>query len=158
MKRLGIEFLVEQFHKSKKKLSESVKLLNEQIEDQGEPGFADDIIDKLNSIRSGRSFNDSAVSQNLDTYLQNTSDDQKQLIAAFLQGVAQIVTGQVAAAQATPAQDAGVQIVAQNSNVRTVKPTVIKRVSEPGAENTAAPQAAEDTAPPAESPIQVKSR
>lgn len=158
MKRLGIEFLVEQFHKSKKKLSESVKLLNEQIEDQGEPGFADDIIDKLNSIRSGRSFNDSAVSQNLDTYLQNTPDDQKQLIAAFLQGVAQIVTGQVAAAQATPAQDAGVQIVAQNSNVRTVKPTVIKRVSEPGAENTAAPQAAEDTAPPAESPIQVKSR
>lgn len=53
------------------------------------------VVEKLNSIRSGRSFRDSAVEQRMDAFFNNLDDSERKALYQFLSGLAQVVTGEV---------------------------------------------------------------
>lgn len=120
-----------------------------------------DIVEKLNSIRSGKSFKDSAVSKAIDDYVAKLKKPERVALMGFLDGIGQIVTGEVPGQQATDpsAKPADVKMDKGNEP-RTVqkKPNVIKG---PGETSKAAPVkpgagGEEDTTPPA--PIVPKKR
>lgn len=106
-----------------------------------------DIVDKLNSIRSGRSFKDSAVSQAMDDYISSLSKAERVALFAFLKGIGQIVTGEVPGQQAQDPSDApsDVQMAkGEEKQHKEVKPNVIKASRPktkggPSAEDTTAP-------------------
>lgn len=114
----------------------------------------DDIVEKLNTIRSGRSFNDSGVKDSLQKYINNLDTAEKTALFAFLKGIAQITTGEVSSTTAVEPQDPdpGIEMKKKSEkssgeNTKTVvkKPTVVvkppqgqnKKVSSP--EDTSAP-------------------
>lgn len=107
-----------------------------------------DIVDKLNSIRSGRSFHDSAVSSSMEEYIDSLSKAEKVALMAFLKGIAQIVTGEIPAQNAADPSDRPADVQMDKSNEpKTVhkKPNVIKggggggSKKGGGAEDTTAP-------------------
>lgn len=118
------------------------------------------IVEKLNSIRSGRSFKDENILSQMSQYFNDLNDNEKLALYAFLKGISQIVTGDIPAQQA-----ANQQSVAQEMNthgndgttasgmkdIRHIKPNIIKKFTP-----QAAPQPKEDTSPP--SPIVPKQR
>lgn len=55
----------------------------------------DMIVDKLNSIRSGRSFRDSAVKTAMQQYFEKLEQPERAALFAFLKGISQIVTGEI---------------------------------------------------------------
>ena len=55
----------------------------------------DDIIDKINLIRSGRSLKDPNINANLDQYIKSLSNAEKTALMAFLKGISQITSGSV---------------------------------------------------------------
>jgi hypothetical protein len=115
-----------------------------------------DIVDKLNSIRSGRSFKDSAVASAMEEYIGSLSKAEKVALLAFLKGIAQIVTGEINGQQAEDPGKHPADIQMDKSNEpHTVhkKPNVIK--SSP-AGNSGKKPSAEDTSAP--SPIIPKKR
>lgn len=117
-----------------------------------------DIVDKLNSIRSGRSFRDSAVSSAMEDYIESLSKAEKVALMAFLKGIAQIVTGEVSADNASEPSSDPADVEMDRSNEKDVihkKPNVIK--SPPAASSSKKKTAgAEDTSAPA--PITPKRR
>lgn len=112
----------------------------------------DDITDKLNSIRSGKSFKDDKVGAAMASYVQSLSKAERVALLAFLKGIAQIVTGEVAAQAAEEPSNAAPDVKMQKGSggkkVRHVKPNVIKgqrpkaAKDQNGAEDTSAPVAA----------------
>lgn len=111
----------------------------------------DDIIEKLNSIRAGRSFKDDNVAKAMEAYVKALDDAERTALFAFLKGIAQVVTGEIPADVATEPSDnpAGVEMSKDPKALkRSVRPNVIKK----GAERKRAPS----TAPGAPAPIQVK--
>lgn len=93
-----------------------------------------DIVDRLNAIRSGRSFKDSAVSSSMDEYIESLSKPEKVALLAFLKGISQIVTGEVPAQQATDPGDNPSDVEMSKSNEPKVyhkTPNVIKRSGTP---------------------------
>lgn len=106
-----------------------------------------DIVDKLNSIRSGRSFKDSAVSSSMEDYIESLSKAEKVALMAFLKGIAQIVTGEVPAEKAAEPGDDPADVEMDRANASAVihkTPNVIKGAPKPshkkaGAEDTSAP-------------------
>jgi hypothetical protein len=116
----------------------------------------DDIIEKLNSIRSGRSFKDSSVEGPMQQYVDELDAAEKTALYAFLQGLAQIVTGEIPGDAAVEPKDspADVQMKkavepktpeaktnkATSTTSKTVQPTVKKSApSSPRAEDTSSP-------------------
>jgi hypothetical protein len=59
------------------------------------PITVDDIIDRLNIVRSGRSTKDSDVKRELDEYIAQFDEDEKTALLAFLEGLGQILTSGV---------------------------------------------------------------
>jgi hypothetical protein len=55
----------------------------------------DDVVEKLNTIRSGKSFKDSAIESAMKSYVDDLEDAEKTALFAFLKGIAQIVTGEI---------------------------------------------------------------
>lgn len=55
----------------------------------------EDIIEKLNTIRSGRSFKDDEIKSSLSKYIEKLDKAERTALMAFLKGVAQITTGEV---------------------------------------------------------------
>lgn len=112
----------------------------------------DSVVEKLNTIRSGRSFKDEQVMAQMEQYYNDLKDAEKKALQAFLSGISQIATGGVEGQQAQEPEDppSNVKMV-DKSNVKTrpVKPNVIKK----GADGASRPSA-EDTSPP----ISVKQR
>lgn len=108
-----------------------------------------DIIDKLNAIRSGKSFKDSAISSKMDEYINSLSTAEKTALLAFLKGLSQIVTGEVEADQATDPSDnpAAVEMKKDSGapEKKTIKPNVIKA---PEKEKTQKTPSSEDTSGP----------
>lgn len=118
-----------------------------------------DIVDKLNTIRSGRSFKDSAVSSSMEEYINSLSTAEKTALMAFLKGIAQIVTGEIQAGQASDPGDQPADVKMDKTNEPQVfhkKPNVIKGGGggPSGGAGKSAP--AEDTSAPA--PITPKRR
>ncbi len=107
-----------------------------------------DIVDKLNSIRSGRSFHDSAVSSSMEEYIGSLSRAEKVALMAFLKGIAQIVTGEVPGQNASEPGEKPADVrmdKANEPNTVHKKPNVIKGGGGGGSkrgggvENTSAP-------------------
>lgn len=115
-----------------------------------------DIVEKLNSIRSGRSFKDSSVSSSMEEYIDSLSKAEKVALMAFLKGISQIVTGEVEAKNAQEPSDNPADVKMNKTNEPKVihkKPNVING-GNGGGSHKAAP--AEDTSSPA--PITPKKR
>ena len=90
---------------------------------------ADDVVSKLNAIRSGRSFKDEAIAAKLDEYVNSLSKPEKTALFAFLKGLAQVVTGEIEPEAATDPSDAPAKVKMQKGDVeqkKSVKPNVIK--------------------------------
>ena len=119
---------------------ESEKLKKENIE-------PDDIIDKLNAIRSGKSFKEENIAVAMDEYVGSLSKAEKTALLAFLKGIAQIVTGEVTPASAVDPHTPPAEVEMQKGHkqqTKHIKPNVIKASppkpkSKPGAEDTSAP-------------------
>jgi hypothetical protein len=65
----------------------------------------EDIIDKLNIVRSGRSTKDADVKRELDEYIAQFNEDEKTALVAFLEGLGQILTSGVDSNDASDPQD-----------------------------------------------------
>lgn len=91
---------------------------------------SDDVIEKLNTIRAGRSFKDEGVKKTMDEYVQSLSDAEKTALLAFLKGISQVVTGEVAAKDiADPSEkpaEVEIKRAKQGKKVVHIQPNVIK--------------------------------
>lgn len=109
-----------------------------------------DVIEKLNSIRSGRSFKDSAIEGNMQKYIDALNVAEKTSLLSFLKGIAQIVTGEIPAQQASEPESKPANVrmkkVSNEPDKIRVKPNVIKNAPtqdkkpQPGHEDTTAPK------------------
>jgi len=70
-----------------------------------QPITAEDIIDKLNIVRSGRSTRDGDVKREMEEYIAQFNEDEKMALLAFLEGLGQILTSGVDSADAADPQD-----------------------------------------------------
>lgn len=116
-----------------------------------------DVIDKLNSIRSGKSFKDSTVSSAMEEYIKSLDKAEKTALLAMLDGIAKICTAMVPATQAEKPDEhpADVKMTkGHNADKKTkhVKPNVTK-VQSPKAPGK---QGVEDTTAPTTTPIKPK--
>jgi hypothetical protein len=124
-----------------------------------------DIVEKLNSIRSGKSFKDSAVASAIDEYVQSLKKPERVALMAFLKGIAQIVTGEVPGKAAEdPGKHPADVKMDKGNEPKTIqkKPNIIKggNTTSPGTQKPADAALGggeeEDTTPPA--PIVPKKR
>lgn len=119
---------------------------------------ADDIIDRLNSIRSGKSFKDDRISQEMDQYVNGLKKAEKVALLAFLKGIAQIVTGEFEGSSAVEPDSHPADVKMKKSEAgdskqtKHVEPNVIKGVSK----EKKATSNTEDTSAPA--PIVAKKK
>lgn len=90
---------------------------------------AKDVVEKLNSIRSGKSFKDDQIAKSMNEYIDSLSRPEKVALFAFLKGIAQIVTGEIPSQQAeepsNPEPDVQMQ-KGTKKDVKHVRPNVIK--------------------------------
>lgn len=89
----------------------------------------DDVIEKLNSIRSGKSFKDEKILASLTKYFDELEDSEKFALAAFLKGISQIVTGEIEGQQALDPGDKPFDIEMKKSGRSgpvTLKPKIVK--------------------------------
>lgn len=70
-----------------------------------QPITVEDIIDKLNIVRSGRSTKDGDVKREMEEYIAQFNEDEKMALLAFLEGLGQILTSGVDSADAVDPQD-----------------------------------------------------
>lgn len=70
-----------------------------------QPITVEDIIEKLNIIRSGRSTKDSDVKSELEQYVNQFDEDEKTALIAFLEGLGQILTSGVDSVDAIDPKD-----------------------------------------------------
>ena len=70
-----------------------------------QPITVEDIIDKLNIVRSGRSTRDGDVKREMEEYIAQFNEDEKMALLAFLEGLGQILTSGVDSADAVDPQD-----------------------------------------------------
>jgi hypothetical protein len=90
---------------------------------------ADDIVDRLNSIRSGKSFKDDAVASKLEEYVDSLSKPERVALLAFLKGLSQIVTGEVEPQQAVDPSSHPANVKMEKGDekkTKSIKPNVIK--------------------------------
>lgn len=102
---------------------------------------ADVIIDKLNFIRSGRSFKDRQVKDNLEKYVTSLSKAEKTALLSFLNGIAQITTGEISAEKAIEPSDDPASVSMEKSNGKKIKinTTVVKPGGSTNKEDTTGP-------------------
>jgi len=108
-----------------------------------------DVVEKLNIIRSGRSFKDAEVKQNMEQYLNDLDSAEKTALLSFLKGISEIVTAGVSGEEAfEPAEDPAKVRMEKKPAKQTVKikPTVIKKPAAEDKESSS--EKAEDTTPP----------
>jgi hypothetical protein len=152
------------FEEKNYSLAESRKpLLNE--EELNQDGQSDDhalksgkiesrtIIDKLNTIRAGKSFKDSSIHSKMEKYVNDLSEAEKTALLAFLKGISQIVSGEVDDSDIVDPSEppAKVKMEKSQNQVVTIKPNVVKNPQKQSGENTSDK---EDTSGPA--PIKAK--
>lgn len=107
-----------------------------------------DIVNKLNTIRSGKSFKDSAISTKMEEYIESLSMPEKVALLAFLKGISQIVTGEVEATAAMDPSDNPADVSMEKENEphkRVIKPVIIKA---PAKEKSTKTPSSEDTSGP----------
>lgn len=65
----------------------------------------EEIVEKINSIRAGRSLSNKNIRMQLEVYFSDLDEDEKLSLFAFLSGIAQIVTGEILGKIATEPDD-----------------------------------------------------
>jgi hypothetical protein len=87
-----------------------------------------DVIDRLNTIRSGKSFKDESISKQMEEYVDSLSQPEKVALLAFLKGISQIVTGEIESGAATDPSDPEPSISMEKGQgqKKSIKPNVIK--------------------------------
>lgn len=70
-----------------------------------QPITIEDVIEKINIIRSGRSTKDSDVKSELEQYVNQFDEDEKTALIAFLEGLGQILTSGVDSIDAIDPRD-----------------------------------------------------
>ncbi len=101
-----------------------------------------DVVEKLNSIRSGRSFKDSKIMANLTKYVSDLSETERTALGAFLKGISQIVTGEVSPDAAVDPSDKPVGVKMEKTSpekivVKTKLSTLASKKA--GKEDTSGP-------------------
>lgn len=107
----------------------------------------EDIVDKLNLIRSGKSLKDEEIAAKMDEYVKGLTKPERIALLSFLKGLTQIITGEIPADDAADPSDSDANISMEKdkgSQKVTIKPTVIKAPdvkskSTPSAEDTSGP-------------------
>lgn len=75
------------------------------------PITVDDIIERINTVRSGKSIKDANVRRELDEYVNQFNEDEKTALSAFLEGLGQILTSGIDSVDAAdPADPYALQI------------------------------------------------
>lgn len=108
---------------------------------------ADDIVDKLNAIRAGKSFKDDKIKSAMGEYIGSLAKAEKTALLAFLKGISQIVTGEVLGQQATAPKNSPSDVEmekGQKQKLKHVQPNVIvgsrpKERVKGGSEDTSGP-------------------
>lgn len=117
----------------------------------------DDVIEKLNTIRSGKSFKDEEIMKKLDQYVTELKKPEKTALLAFLKALSQIVTGEVETKDVVKPSSKDVDVKMEKEPAvkkATIKPIVIKK---PAMEDEASKKTpAEDTKGPV--PITAKKK
>ena len=88
-----------------------------------------DIVDKLNTIRSGKSFRDDRISAAMDEYVGSLTKAEKTALLAFMKGISEIVSGQIPGEQATEPEETPSDVSMQKGDrikMKHVSPNVIK--------------------------------
>lgn len=141
----------ETFQGKKKLLSEED---DKKVLSSGEISL-DDVVEKLNVIRSGRSLKDEEVLSSMQKYLDDLDVAEKTALFSFLKGISEVMTAGVEGDKAfePSAKPAGVKMEKKPSSQKVqIKPNVIKK---PSSEKSSKSKE-EDTTPPA--PIQPKKK
>lgn len=100
------------------------------------------IVDKLNFIRSGKSFKDERVKLGLDKYLKSLEKPEKVALLSFLKGIAQVVTTEVPPDEALEPEDPPSSVTMEKGSGGkkvTIKPVVIKAGGAASQEDTSGP-------------------
>jgi len=113
---------------------ESKKIANKEDSEKLKAGniTAEDVVEKLNAIRSGKSYKDEEIMGKLTEYVKNLSDAEKTALLAFLKALSQIVTGEVASKDVVKPSDKPVDVKMEKQSDEkkvTIKPTIIKKQS-----------------------------
>lgn len=92
-----------------------------------------DVVDKLNTIRSGHSLKDSKIQANMAQYVESLSKAEKTGLLAFLKAIAQIVIGEVPQDDVKQPDEKPAEVkmkkdVSGGKKV-TIKPNVVKAIS-----------------------------
>lgn len=88
----------------------------------------DDIVTKLNTIRSGKSFKDEAIASKLDEYVKSLSGTERTALFAFLKGISQVVTGEISPDDAQDPSEPPSNIKMQRGGETVkIKPTIVKK-------------------------------
>jgi len=120
----------------------------------------EEVIEKLNTIRAGKSFKSEEIKTAMESYLNDLDKAEKTALFAFLKGISQIVGGEVEGKEAIEPSDnpASVKMEKKPSSQRVeLKTSVIKKPSSPEkAPVGKAEKSKEDTTPPA--PIVAKKK
>lgn len=134
------------------------KIANDDVESLKAVPEMSDVVDKLNAVRSGKSFKDQNINAAFEQYYGGLKDTEKLALFAFLKGIAQVTSGQVAGNKAVEPEDKPADIEMSKGNEpqsRGIKPNVIKKVT-PQKPDGSSTNGAEDTTGP--TPVQPKRR
>lgn len=129
-----------------KKPSKTVEDEKQKLK-KGEITF-EDVIEKLNTIRSGKSFKDAEIKNKMEEYVESLTKAERTALFAFLKGISQLTTGEFDPADAQDPSDlpSGIEMEKTNQQSRSLKPNVIK-TPKPNKEEKKKPSA-EDTSGP----------
>lgn len=90
---------------------------------------ADDVVDRLNIIRSGKSFKDEEIAGKLKEYIDSLTKAERTALLAFLKGISQVVTGDMAGKDALDPSDSPSNVEMKKGDDTkkiTIKPTIVK--------------------------------
>jgi hypothetical protein len=151
---------VKSLHERRQLFSEDQLNVPGNDEDALEKGDVDSkiIIDKLNTIRAGKSFKDSVVNSQMEKYISGLSKEEKTALFAFVKAIAQIVTGEISADNVVDPSDPPADLSikkGEGGEGGGEGKVVINKVSvKTGNEKSGKPDKEEDTSGPA--PIKAK--
>lgn len=141
-------------------ISESINFNRRLIEKKDQEALStgdvelEDVIDKLNIIRSGKSLKDEEVLAAMKKYLDDLDEAEKTALLSFLKGISEVMTAGVEGDKAFDPGDSPAKVKMEKKpgfQKVSVKPNVIKKPSSPGKASSE-----EDTTPPV--PIEPKKK
>lgn len=116
----------------------------------------EDVVEKLNVIRSGRSLKDEEVLASMQKYLDDLETAEKTALFSFLKGISQVMTSGVEGDKAFEPNEKPAKVKMEKTPSQqkvSIKPNVIKKPSSKSVEKKTSE---EDTTPPL--PIEPKKK